>query len=255
MTTPEAPVVPPTPPPAGDPPATPPAPAPVPAGTRSAVEAQKDLLEAQLSVERLEKALLHSKDDKKKSADQLAAARQALKVAGILEEDTADPRAFVEKQQREERSKERRDHAIERAATRKLLSSGLGEEEADLILGKVVRDSRIGFDEASGVVTGMDEVFAALKPSIERLAAKSGTAPAPAPPVPPAPKPGSIPMDTEHAAIKTWDDLMAKTITFQEKFEAEHPAEFKRMEAMWKVGANKGRPITIARPAAQPPMR
>jgi hypothetical protein len=235
-------------------PATPPAPAP--AGTRGAAEIENDLLKERLSSRDKDKDLHNLKEKNRKLEEQNTAARAALKASGFITgDDPTDAKAIVEKQEKDSRSKERRDHAIERAATRKLLSSGLGEEEADLILGKVVRDSRIGFDEASGVVTGMDEVFAALKPSIERLAAKSGTAPAPAPPVPPAPKPGSIPMDTEHAAIKTWDDLMAKTITFQEKFEAEHPAEFKRMEAMWKVGANKGRPITIARPAAQPPMR
>jgi hypothetical protein len=242
---PPVPVVSPTPPPAGDPPPTPPPAAP--AGTRSAAEIENDLLKERLASRDKDKDLHKLKEENKRKDEQLAASRQALKAAGVIEGDE-DPKTIVEKQQKDARAKERAGVAIERAAMRKLFGSGLGEEDADLILAKVIRDARVSFDEATGAVTGLDEVFTALKPTIERLSGKPIPAPLTAPPVPPNPKSGATPLDGEFAAIKTWGDLMAKPISFQERFEEKHPNEFRSLEAMFHAGANRGRPIAVARP-------
>jgi hypothetical protein len=242
-----APVVPPAPAPVPDPQTAAPPAAP-PAGTRSAAEIENELLKAQLASRDKDKDLHSLKEKNRVAEEKLAASRQALKAAGVIDGDE-DPKAIVEKQQKDARAKERAGVAIERAAMRKLLGSGLGEEDADLILAKVVRDSRVSFDDATGAVSGIDDVFTALKPTIERLAGKP-THPAPltAPPVPPNPASGALPLDGEFAAIKTWDDLMAKPISFQERFEVKHPNEFRALETMFYSGAQRGRPITLARP-------
>jgi hypothetical protein len=240
-----APVVPPAPAPAPDPPA--PAPAPPPAGTRSAAEIEVELLKAQLSSKEKDKDLHSLKEKNRKAEEQLAASRQALKAAGVIEGDE-DPKTIVEKQQKDARAKERAGVAIERAAMRKLFGSGLGEEDADLILAKVVRDSRVSFDDATGLVSGLDDVFTALKPTIERLSVKGPTPPVPAPPVPPNPRSSATPLDGEFASIKTWGDLMDKPISFQERFEEKHPNEFRSLEAMFHAGANRGRSISVSRP-------
>lgn len=242
---PPAPVVPPTPPPAGDPPATPPATPP--AGGRTTAEIEVELLKTQLSSKEKDKDLHSLKEKNRKAEEQLVASRQALKAAGVIEGDSDDPKAIVERQQKDARTKERSAVAIERAAMRKLLGSGLAEEDADLILAKVVRDPRVSFDDATGAVSGIDEVFTVLKPTIERLATKPATPPVPAPPVPPNPRSGATPLDGEFAAIKTWGDLMAKPISFQERFEEKHPNEFRSLESMFHAGANRGKPITVAR--------
>jgi hypothetical protein len=252
MPTPEptpAPVVPPAPAPSPEPPAL--VPATPPPGTRSAAEIENELLRAQLSSKEKDKDLHTLKEKNRVAEEKLAASRAALKAAGVIEGDE-DPKTIVEKQQKDARAKERAGVAIERAAMRKLFGSGLGEEDADLILAKVVRDSRISFDDATGAVSGIDEVFTALKPTIERLAGKPvHPAPLTAPPVPPTPASGAMPLDGEFASIKTWDDLMKKPIAFQEKFERDHPNEFRGLEAMWHSRANRGRTIAVV-PAAQP---
>jgi hypothetical protein len=252
MATPEpipAPVVPPTPAPAHEPPAPAPSPAPAPAGTRSAAEIENDLLKERLASRDKDKDLHSLKEKNRKLEDQNTAARAALKASGFITgDDVGDPKAILEKQEKDARSKERRENAVERAATRKLLGSSLGEEDADLIIGKLTRDSRVTFDEATGSVSGLDEVFTALKPTIDRLSVKGPTPPVPAPPVPPNPKSGATPLDGEFAEIKTWSDLMAKPISFQERFEQKHPNEFRSLETMFHAGANRGRPIAVSRP-------
>lgn len=253
MSTPEptptpAPVVPPAPSPAPASPAS--APAPTPAGTRSAAEIENDLLKERLASRDKDKDLHSLKEKNRKLEDQNTAARAALKASGFITgDDVGDPKAILEKQEKDARSKERRENAVERAAMRKLLGSGLGEEDADLIIGKLLaRDSRVTFDEATGAVSGLDEVFTALKPTIDRLSVKGPTPPVPAPPSPPNPKSAATPLDGEFAEIKTWSDLMAKPISFQERFEQKHPNEFRSLEAMFHAGANRGRPIAVSRP-------
>lgn len=238
-----APVVPPV-----DPPAPAPAPAPAGARTQAETEAENRALKAE-SASRAKDSDLHKlKEENKRKDEQLAASRQALKTAGIINDDSDDPKAVVARQEAASRTKERRDAAIERAALRKLMPTGLGEDDADLILGKALRDPRVQYDEATGAVSGLEDVFAALKPTIERLTGKPAPAAPPpgAPPVPPSPAPAGQPMDTEYAAIKTWNDLVSKGATFVERFEAKYPTEFKRLESEFYAKARAGRSPTFA---------
>lgn len=242
---PPAPVVPPTPPPAGDPPAAPPA-APPPGG-RTATEIENDLLKAQAASNQKDKDLHNLKEKNRKLEEQNTAARAALKASGFITgDDPADAKSILEKQEKDARSKERREAGIERAALKKLIPTGLGEDDADLILGKVLRDPRVTFDEATGTVAGLDEVFTALKPTIDRLSAKPGTPPVPAPPVPPNPAPGATPMDAEFTAVKTGRDFMALPASVQERFEAKYPERARQLEAEFTRGAVIGRQPTFA---------
>jgi|ERR1017187_6302345 hypothetical protein len=220
-----------------------PAPTPAPAA-RTAAEVENELLRAQLAGKEKDKDLHKAKEDKKRSDEQLSAARQALRAAGIITgDDPADAKVILEKQEKDARSKERREAAIERAALKKLIPTGLGEDDADLILGKALRDHRVSFDETTGTVTGLDEVFAALEPTIKRLGAKpvGAAPPSLAPPVPPSPSPGGAPPDAKFAAVKTGKDYMLLPASVQEEYEKNYPAEAKKFEAEFHRNLQAGR--------------
>ena len=252
--TPPAAATPPATPPAGDPPATPPATPPA----RTAAEIELELVKAQLAGKDKEKDLRKAHEDKKKLEEQVAAGRQALRAAGIITgDDPADAKVILENQQREARSKERREAAIERAALKKLIPTGLGEAEADLVLGSVLRAPGVTFDEATGKVSGLDEAFAVLKPTIERLAGKGATPPVPAPPSPPMPGMAAAPPDAEFAGVKTPHDFMILPASLQEKYEAKYPVQAQKFEADFRRETQTARQPMSATPALQPaqPMR
>lgn len=242
---PTPPVVPPTPPPAGDPPPTPPATPPP--GGRTAAEIENDNLKLQIASGQKDKDLHTLKEKNRKLEEQNTAARAALKASGFITgDDPADAKSILEKQEKDSRSKERREAAIERAALKRLIPTGLGEADADLVLGSVLRTPGVTFDEGTGAVSGLDEAFAALKPTIDRLSAKPVTPPVPAPPAPPNPAPGATPPDGEFAGVKTGRDFMALPASVQEHFEAKYPERARQLEAEFMRGAQTGRAPTFA---------
>lgn len=245
-------------PPAAAPPATPPAeppatpPATSPARTAADLERENELLRAQVASREKDRDIAKLKKENETKDKKLNAAMEGLRAAGLLEGDDADPKALVEKQQKEARSKERRDSAIERAALKKLIPTGLGEDDADLILGKALRDPRVTFDEATGAVSGLEDVFKALKPTIERLSGKPGAPPPPATPPPAPPNPGmsATPPGSDFTSVKTARDFMMLKASEQEAYEAKYPAQAAKFEAEFRRDALSSRNRIQMTPAA-----
>lgn len=226
----------------------PPALAPAPAPERSAAEIENELLKAQLASRNKDADLHKSKEATRKLEEQLAASRKALQAAGVITgDDPSDAKAILEKQERDTRLKERRDAAIERAALKRLIPTGLGEYDAELVLGSLLRAPGIAWDDATGTVSGIDEAFAAMKPTIERLSGKSGTTPpAAAPPIPPAPSNSAMPMDTEFQNVKTGKDFMLLPASKHDAFATKYPDVAKRLEAEFLRNTQKGVNATFA---------
>ena len=166
--------------------------------------------------------------------------RQYAEVFGV-DPGKQTPEQIAQSRAAEQRERERRATAVERAVTRRLVTGGykVPEPVFDLLLSGAIQSQAIKVDE-SGTVQGAREYLDGI---LTALRSDAPAAPRPeSPQVPRHPLPGAEDVDPVYETVTSFADLMKMGPDHVTKFAEKYPDKYDRLRRSHFVGLqNPGR--------------